>query len=178
LNLFDWILILLLIGALIQGYQRGLVLQLASLITYFASLWVAYKFTDELAPELSKLWQMPESVQSGWLSLFPMEKMIYSAMAFFLLFVGTKLVLSILVSVINQVAKLPVLSLFNRSGGVLFAFVKTLVVIVVVVNILHVLPWAPGQNAVKSSALAQTCLHMTPDLTKEVKDLLHGSNQA
>jgi hypothetical protein len=66
--------------------------------------------------------------------------------------------------------------LFNRSGGVLFAFVKIFVVMVVVVNVLHVLPWTPGQNAVNQSMLAKSFLKITPDLTKEVKDLLSGSN--
>lgn len=66
MNTFDLIVLLLLIGAVFQGYQRGLVLQAASLLCYVVSIWIAYQFADELAPVLAKTWPLPETGQTAY----------------------------------------------------------------------------------------------------------------
>lgn len=175
MNLFDFILSLLLVGSSIRGYQRGLVLQAASLFGLFIGIWAAYQFTDDLAPVLSEMWPIPESASSGWLSLLPIEKLLYSGLAFFILLIGTKFLLSIAATLINQVAKLPVVSFFNQSGGLVLALVQTLLIFVILVNVLHVLPWQTGQDAVNESLFAQGILTITPDLTEGMKDLFKGS---
>jgi membrane protein required for colicin V production len=178
MNPFDFILVLLLIGLCIRGYQRGLVLQAASLFGLFIGIWAAYQFTDELAPVLSEILPLPEQVSSGWMALLPIDRLIYSGLAFLLLLFGSKLILSIAATLVNQFAKLPVVSLLNRAGGVLVALVQTLLLFVVLVNVLHVLPWAAGQDAVNESMLSQSILQITPDLTRELKELFLGKEGA
>ena len=77
MNGFDMIVLLLLAGALIQGYRQGFVMQVTSLLSCILSLWIAFHFTDELAPVLSNLWKLPDSTQQGWMTLVPVDKMIY-----------------------------------------------------------------------------------------------------
>ncbi|SEM98852.1 CvpA family protein [Lihuaxuella thermophila] len=171
MNHFDFILVLLLIGLCLRGYQRGLVLQAASLFGLLIGIWAAYQFTDELAPVLSETLPLPEQVSSGWMALLPIDKLIYSGLAFLILLFGSKLILSIAATILNQFATLPVVSLFNRAGGVLVALLQTVLLFIVLVNVLHVLPWTQGQDAVNESMLSQAILQITPDFTRELKEL-------
>jgi uncharacterized membrane protein required for colicin V production len=164
MNLFDLILFLLLIGSLIRGYQRGLVLQATSLIGFFIGIWAAYQFTDELAPVMSEVLPLPESVSSGWLALLPIDKLFYSSIAFLALLFGSKLLWSIAAALVNQIANLPVISAFNRTGGVLFGLLQSLLLFVILVNVLQILPWTTGKEAVADSLLSQLLLAITPDL--------------
>src|SRR4051812_43880097 len=112
MHILDGIILLLLIGGLLRGYRRGLILQAASLAGLVLAWVVAFHFTDEVAPVLQKNVPLPQSVTGGGLMhLLPLERALYSVMAFLLLFFGTKLVISIVSRVLNQLAQLPVLSL-------------------------------------------------------------------
>lgn len=174
MNLLDLVIFLLLIGALIQGYRRGLVSQVTSLINYILAIWIAFEFTDEFAPVISQLWSLPDSAREGWMAFIPVETAIYSLVAFLVLLFGTRLILSLVATLINQVANLPILSLVNRSGGVLFGVVKVLLLTFILVNVLNVIPWSTGQEAVEGSILASAVTGWTPDLTEEFNQLIQG----
>lgn len=174
MNLLDLVIFLLLIGALIQGYRRGLVSQVTSLINYILAIWIAFEFTDEFAQVISQLWSLPDSAKEGWMAFVPVETAIYSLVAFFVLLFGTRLILSLAATLINQVANLPILSLVNRSGGVLFGVAKVLLLTFILVNVLNVIPWSTGQKAVEGSILASAVTGWTPDLTEEFNQLFQG----
>ncbi|MGA8943326.1 MAG: CvpA family protein [Thermoactinomyces sp.] len=174
MNLLDLVILLLLIGALIQGYRRGLVSQVAALFSYILAIWIAFEFTDELAPVIGQLWRLSDSSAGEWMAFVPIEKAVYSLIAFLVLLFGTRLVLSIAATLINQVANLPVLSLVNRSGGVLFGLAKVLFLILILVNVLNVIPWSTGKEAVDGSILASAITGWTPELTEELGQLLQG----
>lgn len=103
------------------------------------------------------------------LTFMQVDRLLYSSIAFLVLMFGCRIILSLVVALINQVAKLPVLSFFNRSGGVLFALAKLAIITIIVVNLLTILPWAKGQEAMKESIVAQACIEMTPTLGDEMK---------
>ncbi len=174
MNLLDLVILLLLIGALIEGYQRGLVRQITSLVNYIIAIWIAFEFTDELALIISQLWSLPDSTREGWMAYVPVETAIYSLIAFIVLLFGTRLVLSLVATLINQVANLPILSLVNRSGGVLFGLVKVMLLTFILVNVLNVIPWSTGQEAVEGSIMAGAVTGWTPDLTEELNQLFQG----
>jgi membrane protein required for colicin V production len=174
MNSLDLIVILLLAGAVMQGYRMGLVLQAATLASWLAAAWVAWQFTDELAPVIAETWPLPESMKSGWLALLPVDRMIHSGISFVLLFIGTRFLLSIVVSLVNQAANLPLISWFNRSGGVIVSLLKTVLVTGMAVHLLHALPWESGRDAVRDSVIARTVLEMTPGVTDELKELFLG----
>ncbi|MBA4601673.1 CvpA family protein [Thermoactinomyces mirandus] len=174
MNFLDLIILFLMAGALIQGYKWGLILQITSLVNYILAIWIAFEFTDEFAPVISKLWSLPDSVSGGWMALVPVEKAIYSLIAFVVLLIGTRLLLSLAATLINQVANLPILSAVNRSGGVLFGLAKVLLLTFVLVNVLNVIPWSTGQKVVEGSFLASAVTGWTPDLAKELNQLFQG----
>lgn len=174
MNLFDYILLLLLIGACLWGYQRGLVLQVTSLFGFFISMWAAYQFADELAVVLHRWWQIPQLGQ-GPIALLPLDRWIYHGIAFVILFLVTKWILSLVAHLLNQVANLPLISLVNHWGGMGIGMVQMLLFFVILVNLLEILPWATGRTAVHGSLIAQTLIQLTPNLAQGIRDFLQGS---
>jgi uncharacterized membrane protein required for colicin V production len=176
MNAFDLILILacLLFGWV--GYRQGLIIQLISLFSWIIAVWVAYTFTDEVAPVINQ-WITPDDYQADdGLALLPMDKMISSGIAFLLLFFGTRLLLRVLSSFINVVGKLPIISMVNGIGGLLLAELKLVILLLIGVNLLHVLPWEVGREAVDGSVISQAILQITPDITKSIKELFLGTD--
>lgn len=168
MNGMDWIIIVLIIGGLIQGYRKGLIKETVSLVGVLVALFVAYQFSSDVAPHLRALVPLPESLSGeGLVKLLPVEKVIYQSMAFLLLFLITKLLLSFVASVLTRMASFPVLHQINGVGGALIGFLKALVVILIVVNLLHILPWSDGRDAVDRSYLSQGLLEMTPDFSNQ-----------
>lgn len=176
MNVFDLIVLLLLAGALIQGYQQGFVRQVIALISYILSIWVAFQFTDDLAPVLSDLWdlKLSDSAQEGWMALLPVEKVIYSVIAFFILLIGVRWLLSIAASLIDQVANLPILHSINKAGGAILGVAKVLLVVFILVNVLGAIPWSTGQEAIEGSMVAHAFAGWTPDLSQELGRLFQG----
>jgi uncharacterized membrane protein required for colicin V production len=178
MHVLDVIILILLIGGLLRGYRRGLILQAASLAGLVLAWVVAFQFTGDVVPVLQKNVPLPESVTgNGLLRLLPLERALYSVIAFLLLFFGTKLVVSILSGVLNQLAQLPVLSLLNRIGGLILGGLQSVLLLWLMVNLLHYLPWETGQAAVQQSAIAQKMLVSSPEWTAELKQLLHDAMQ-
>jgi uncharacterized membrane protein required for colicin V production len=98
---------------------------------------------------------------------------LYKGAAFVLLYFGGKLLFSFAVSLINQLANLPVVSLFNRTGGVFFTALQMILLTIVLVHLLQVLPWKTGQEVVRSSLLAQAFLKITPQVSNDLREWLH-----
>lgn len=168
MNLLDWIIVLMLIGGLIVGYRKGLIKEVISLIGVLVALFVAYKFSPALAPALEGVLPLPDSVSdNGILQFLSAENAIYTAVAFVVLFLITRLVLSFVANLLTALAGLPVLAQINGLGGALVGFLKALILIFVVVNLLHILPWNQGQEAVTESPLSQGILELTPDFSPE-----------
>ncbi|PTX55028.1 colicin V production protein [Melghirimyces profundicolus] len=176
MNLMDWIIVLMIIGGLIQGYRKGLIKETVSLVGVLLALFVAYQFSSDLTPALKEVVPLPESVSGeGWGQFLPVEQAIYSAIAFVVLFLITKVFLSFVAAVLTQLTSFPVLNQINGVGGALIGFLKAFLVLVIAVNLLHILPWAEGRDAVNESSLSQGILEMTPDVTGEFKKMMNRS---
>jgi uncharacterized membrane protein required for colicin V production len=176
MHVLDGVILLLLVGGLLRGYRRGLILQAASLAGLVLAWVVAFYFTDEVTPVLQKNVPLPESVTGdGLMRLLPLDRALYSVMAFLILFFGTKLVISILSRVLNQLAQLPVLSVLNRIGGLILGVLQAVLLVWIMVNLLNFLPWEKGREAVQQSGIAQNLLEVTPQWTAELKQLLHDA---
>ncbi|SDX55280.1 membrane protein required for colicin V production [Marininema mesophilum] len=160
----DWVIILLVLGGVIQGYRKGLIKEAASLIGVLLAIFIAWKFSGDLAPSLSKMVPLPESWTTGAAGLLPLDKIIYSTLAFILLFLITKFAISLIASFLTQMTRLPILSQVNGVGGALLGMLKAFLIMLVIVNLLHLAPWENGRKAVQESALGQAILDATPSL--------------
>ena len=152
--MLNLILILILLFNCIRGYGRGLVLQVASILRTVLSIIIAYQISPDLAPILKQNIPITQSE-------VPLD-LVYKGLAFIILLLGSRFALSFLFGFINQVFRLPVLSLVNRFGGLLFGILQTAILSIVIVNLLYILPWTVGREAVQNSSYAQTILDTFP----------------
>ncbi|WP_169713609.1 CvpA family protein [Paludifilum halophilum] len=166
MSIMDGIIVFLIVGGLIQGYRKGLIKEAASLISVLLALFVAYRYSGDIAPILRENVPWPDSWGSeGMIGLLPVEQALSTVLAFVLLFIVTKILVSTVASVLTGIASLPILAQINRIGGAAFGLVKVLLVVMIAVNLLQLLPWSDGRDIVKESSLSQGILQMTPDLT-------------
>lgn len=173
-NLFDFFLLVILFGAGILGYKRGIIVQIASLFDTLISLLVAFIFTDDLAPVIQKFWDSGENQAQSWMTLLAVDKIIYSVIAFFLLFMGTHILLSFFTSLFHRLARFPFLKSMNRVGGILLSVLQLCIIYLFVVHLMNILPLKASHDLVKDSIIAQGLIHMTPGLVNTLKNLLIG----
>lgn len=154
--MLNLILVILLLFNCIRGYQRGLVLQVSSILRTILSIIIAYQLSSDLAPILQENIPITQSD-------VPLD-LVYKGLAFLILLLGSRFVISFLFGFINQVFRLPVLSLVNRMGGFLFGVLQSLIVYVICVNLLYILPWTPGREAIQDSSCALGILNAFPSV--------------
>lgn len=172
MTLFDVFLIVILFGAGVLGYKRGVIVQLASLFATFVSLLIALLFTNEFAPSVAR-WFGSENAQN-WTELLPLDRAIYSTVAFFILFTITKVILSFFTVLFNRFARFSFLKKVNRLGGILLSLFQTVIIYIFVVHIMNIIPLKSSQELVEDSLIAQGLMKVTPFLVKMLKELLVG----
>lgn len=99
------------------------------------------------------------------------EAFYYQAIAFVLLFIGVRILWSILGSSLDFLASLPLLNIVNRWLGGAFGIVKVYVAIFLLLNLVAFVPHAAAQQTVSESTLAQTIVQDTPVLSEKVEEL-------
>ncbi|GGE30225.1 hypothetical protein GCM10011571_35560 [Marinithermofilum abyssi] len=161
----DLIFVFLALGGLIRGYQKGVIREAAALVGVLVAAFIAWQFSSYVAPSLKGIFTLPKSWTSGPAGLLPVETIVYNSLAFLLLFLLTWGAVSFIAFFLTELTNLPVLSQINGVGGAVVGFAKALLVMMITVNLLQLIPWTTGQQAVRKSALCQGILEITPDLT-------------
>lgn len=168
MNGLDWFLLLLIAGGVIRGYQKGLILQAFSLVGVIFALLAAYWFSGDFSRFLMERFPLPESVGGGWIALLPIEGVLYRAVAFMLLFVAVKILISIIARFLTGLFDIPVLSQINRLGGVILNLLQVFLILFIGVHLLNFFPWETGSEAVRESLVCQGVLQLTPDLSEQI----------
>ncbi|MDQ0161124.1 CvpA family protein [Bacillus alveayuensis] len=173
--MLDLILLFFLLGGILIGVKRGFILQ----IIYFAGFIIAYivavMYYDDLAQNL-KLW-IPypqvgeESPVFALVNGEHLENSYYRAVSFFLLFVGTKIALHIIGSMLDFVAMLPILKQINRILGAIFGFVETYLLLFLALFIAALLPIESIQHLLSNSILANLIVNHTPYFSDKIHEL-------
>ncbi|HAY79116.1 MAG TPA: colicin V production protein [Planctomycetaceae bacterium] len=158
MQVYDIIVLIILVAATLWGAHRGLVSQVASIVSIGLSYFVAYEFRDQVAAMINQPppWNM-------FLSML-------------LLFVGTSLAVWIVFSFIRSSVEKHRLKGFDRQIGGLLGFAKgVLIAIVVTLFSLMLLPEDQKQTVVRSHsghAIAVLLHQATPIMPEEVHQLL------
>jgi uncharacterized membrane protein required for colicin V production len=173
--MLDLILFLILIGGFIVGLRRGLILQVVHLTGFIASFVIAYLYFDNLASKL-KLWiPYPTSSIEPTFALFMdalnLEAAYYRAIAFAILFFGTKILVQILGSMLDFLADLPILRTLNRWTGGALGFVEVYLVMFIFLYIAALVPVEYIQTSIDHSFMAKTIVENTPVFSEKVKEL-------
>jgi len=166
-----------LIGGMMLGYSRGFINQLISIAGLLIAYLVAVTFYDDIAPALramlpfstNETYRQYDAIVQG----LQLDKYIYNALAFALLFFIVKFGLTIVGYVLNFIAKAPGLNMLNKWCGALLALAEVTILIIIAVHVLNAWPSANVQGWVKNSRIAPYVLEQAP-LSKllNLKDLL------
>jgi|GEM_PF-501081 len=125
------ILLLLAVGVM-TGVRRGVVLQAGHLLSLIISFIVALSFYEELATKF-RLWvPYPSTLDDAGIDLtmfaIPssarLDEVFYKAFWFVVLFFGTKIILSILLSMFDSVTNVPILKQVKGLLGGVFGFIE------------------------------------------------------
>lgn len=171
--MLDLILLVILIGGFLVGLRRGLILQIVHLTGFIAAFVIAYIYFDELAPKL-KLWipyptTSVEPTMALFMNTLHLETAYYRAIAFAILFFGTKILVQILGSMLDFLADLPILKTINRWSGGALGFVEVYLVMFLFLYIAALVPVPYVQNSIDDSFMAKTIVEDTPVFSDKVK---------
>lgn len=167
------ILCFLSIGFLI-GYKRGLIRQAIHLVGFIVAIFIAFLFNSTLADVLQQIFPFPFAEKDGisTLMLFlDVEGMFYKALAFSILFFGTKILLNILGHLLTAIASLPGLKLINRLLGGVLGFLQSIVFVFIIVHLMVFIPWETGQDLVANSSIAYWMTNQTALVPTEVLEM-------
>lgn len=168
------ILLILGVGFLI-GLKRGFILQIVHLTGFIAAFVVSYLYFDDLAPKL-KLWvPYPELNDGSMISLIfsnaNLEIAYYRAIAFALLFFGTKIIMQIVGSMLDFLAHLPILKQINGWAGGLLGFIEVYLIVFILLYIGALLPIEMIQAHMQDSFIAMSIVQHTPVFSGTIRDL-------
>ncbi|GAA0374701.1 CvpA family protein [Bacillus horti] len=174
MSTFDIVILCLLVAGFIMGYKRGLIKQAIHMVGFIVAIIVAFLFNGTVAEMLQGVIPYPFSEPEGAASLLlilDLERMFYKALAFALLFFGTKLVLSLIGHLLTAVASLPGLNLINRWLGGTLGVLQIFVLMFIVVHVLFFIPWETGHQWLASSSIAQWMTDQTSIVPDQIMDI-------
>lgn len=173
--LLNLIILLILVSGLFTGYRRGLIRQIIRLAGFIVSYIVAMSFFKQLAPVLKPLIPFPGSAaQSGFSALLGainVQTFYYQAIAFILLFLAAKILLTLIGSMLGFVAALPILRPINHLSGAALGFVEVYLIIFLLLYAGSLMPVAVVQSAIHGSSLAQSIIGHTPVFSNMLKSM-------
>jgi len=172
--MLDLIIIFLLLGGLITGFRRGLIVQLIHMSGFIIALVVAYTYYKALADKFV-LWVPYPGVTAGSKLTFvvgelDLDETFYRLLAFVLIFVIVKFALQLVASMFDFLKYLPVLGFMARITGAVFGFIEFYIIIFLIISIFVMLPIDFIQNMVSKSILTGAMFEHTPLLSEAVKN--------
>ncbi|RYL94634.1 CvpA family protein [Sporolactobacillus sp. Y61] len=169
------IILLLLASGFFMGFRRGLVLQLVHLAGFIIAYIVAILYFKQLAPVL-KFWiPFPSSAaDSDMFRMFgdvDLQTAYYRAIAFVILFIGTKIIVSVFGHMLDFLAELPLIRSVNHLSGGVLGFAEIYLIIFLLLYAGALTPVAGIQSAIDSSSLAGSMIGHTPVFSKIFREL-------
>jgi membrane protein required for colicin V production len=122
-NWLDLLLLALLALAAFKGFQRGFLVELASLLALFVGIWAAVRWGDQVAQ---------------WLGLAS-DRMV---IAFVVTFVAVLIMVHLLARALTMLIDLAQLGLPNKLAGVLFGTIRSAFMLSIMLNLLG--GWSGG----------------------------------
>lgn len=143
MSILDVILLICFIPALIQGLKKGFISQVISIVSLIAGVWMSFEFSTAV---------------SAWLAQYveASERLLKIA-SFAIIMIGVFIILGIVGKSLEGILKFVMLGWLNRLLGVVFAFIKTGLVIGIVIILFNSLN--NSLNLVSEETLAQSVLY-------------------
>lgn len=176
--MLDLVILIILIFGFLVGLKRGFILQIIHLVGSIIAFIIAYLKYDDLASKLT-LWIPYPSFSSGSRLDFifgngDFETAYYRAIAFVAIFLGVKIILQIIGSMLDFVAHLPILKTLNSWAGALLGFLEVYLLVFIFLYIAALLPIDFIQGLINKSVLAALMIEHTPIISSLIKDIWLG----
>src|SRR5690625_5061162 len=169
------IILIILIFGFFMGLKRGFILQLIHLVGFVISFIVASLYFRKLSSHLALWIPYPElsddKVWAVFLNSMPLENAFYNAIAFAIIFFVTKIVLQVIATMLDFVARLPVIRSVNKGLGAILGFMEVYLITFILLYISALLPVEKGQLKIQSSRLATFMIEHTPFLSSTMESL-------
>ena len=169
------ILLLILVFGFFMGLKRGFILQLMHLTGFIIAFIVAAIYYKKLAGHLSFWIPYPEigdeTVWAIFNSAMSLEDAFYNGIAFVIIFFITKIVLQIIASMLDFVARIPLLRPINKLLGSILGFLEVYFIMFVVLYLIALVPIESIQTKLDSSFIAKLIVEKTPFLSNGIESL-------
>lgn len=170
----DILLLIILIGGLVVGAKRGLIVQLIHMVGFIVALIVAFTYYKSLADKFVLWIPFPAITTNSQLSIavetLDLDQTFYRIIAFALIFFVVKFALQIVASMFDFLKFLPILGPISSILGAILGFIEVYFLAFVFIYVLALLPVDFLQTAISNSGLANFMLENTPFLSEAVKN--------
>lgn len=173
--MINLIIIVLLLFGILMGLKRGFILQTLHLVGFITAFVIATLYYAKLAPHLTLWIPYPDLTGEGafasFLQMFPLKTGFYNAISFAIIFFSVKVILQIIASMLDFVAELPILNIFNRMFGAILGFLEIYLILFIILFILALTPVASIQEWINNSSVALNIIESTPYLSDKIEGL-------
>jgi uncharacterized membrane protein required for colicin V production len=173
--MLDFIILALLMVGFLIGIKRGFIMQAVRLLSSILAFIVAYIYAGKLGPKLDLWIPFPAIGDQGFLTEFvrdtTVETAYYHLIAFFIIFMGTKIVLFVVGSMLDFLARIPILKQVNSIAGGALGLVEAYLLIFVLLVIGSKLPVESIQHSMQSSYLSKIIVEKTPFISESIQKL-------
>lgn len=171
--MLDLAIIFILIIGFFVGLKRGFILQLFHLVGFIIAYIVANLYYEQLAPKLTIWIPYPNIGDNLTLKILTnsgnMETAFYRAISFVIIFFAIKILIQIIASMLDFIARLPILRQLNIWAGGLLGFLENYLLIFILLYIAALIPMAIFQDALEQSVLAKFIINHTPIFSEQIK---------
>ncbi len=164
-NWVDYIILIIVIYYIIQGWEFGLVNLLSNLVSFLISLWLAIRFHDVVSAFLSDKF----GIASMWTNM----------LGYLLVAIAAETVISELFSLLlDQLPPIPISSRINRVLGALVSFMNSLVLVAFFLLVVLALPIRGSiKGDIKQSGVGSRLVLLADHYGGDIKSSLEQATQ-
>lgn len=123
LGLIDFIILVIIVASAIYGAFKGFISQIVSILSLFAGVWCAFKFSGMISSQIKQLFSLGETA-------------VY-LIAFIIILAVVIILGNFIGRGIEKIIKLSLLGWLNRLLGILFCAMKAVVILSLVVFVIN-----------------------------------------
>ncbi len=168
--MLDLLLIFVLLGVFIIGFQRGVVVQSMRMVGFLIALIIARIYYVKLS-KLFVLWIPYPNVQAHELvkwapATLDFDVTFYRALAFLIIFIVSYLLILVVLAVFDIVRYFPLAPFYTRWIAAGLSFIEIYFVIFIIVSVLSLLPIESIQTSLSHSLFGKMMVEHTPIVSK------------
>lgn len=157
-----------------MGFRRGIWLSFLHFITTITAFFVAYQCYRPVALRLELFLPFPKTQAAQthyFIEYHEIHLRFESIVAFILIFIMTKFILYLILTVFDKMTYIQPLSMISRIFGVVLSFASSILILLMVLYLFSLYPSFQIQQQFAQSVIAHLILFHTPYLSSFVMGL-------